>query len=516
MAQNTDSLIGFDYKAALEHARYAKTNKEKADLLFWSKQRYIKHKYFLDKSNISLYNNINQKIEVAACANMDFENNSTSGWIVSGDTKITNGTGVDPFGGFPVVYPGGGKYSLKLNDNNVTNKTNFNAAASRAISVSSSNNYLNLHFALAILNFPHSQSDAAKFKVKIFNAANEVLECPQYDCYFFTDEFGGHAIGTTGFQENQDSLGINMGNQSFKVSYSPWQTVGIDLTPYIGQTITVKISCDWCVYDYDWAYCYFDADCSRSDIPKYTSCGTLPANLVGPSNMKSYVWIAPNGVDTVSKSISCNASVAGLYSLYCIPNLTCEGATLKLVYSTLPEVKVGYITDRVSGFAPLTVNFKDTSVFSPNLFTPSYVWSFGNGISQLIKNNNASTTYTAAGTYTSMLIVFKGGCWDTAYQIITVEMPSKILIPDVFTPNGDGSNDVFFLKTTSLAEVNAQIFDRWGNEVFETKSYSGNIAWDGKNSKGNECAAGTYFYLINAIGSDEKSYAQKGNVSLFR
>ena len=115
-----------------------------------------------------------------------------------------------------------------------------------------------------------------------------------------------------------------------------------------------------------------------------------------------------------------------------------------------------------------------------------------------------------------MLLGSKGACLDTIYKIIRVDIPSKLEVPNVFTPNGDGSNDIFFLKTTNLLEITAFIFDRWGNKVYEVTSSTGNIAWDGKNLNGKDCSVGTYFYIIKATGKDSKAYETKGSVSLFR
>ena len=115
-----------------------------------------------------------------------------------------------------------------------------------------------------------------------------------------------------------------------------------------------------------------------------------------------------------------------------------------------------------------------------------------------------------------MLLTTKGICVDTVYKVVKVEMPSKMEVPNIFTPNNDGSNDVFFLKTANLTEINAVILDRWGNKVYETKSTTGNIAWDGKNFGGKECAAGVYMYIIKGKGKDDKEYEQKGNITLIR
>ena len=126
------------------------------------------------------------------------------------------------------------------------------------------------------------------------------------------------------------------------------------------------------------------------------------------------------------------------------------------------------------------------------------------------------TVYNSPGTYTTMLISKKGSCLDTTYKLIKVELPSKLETPNIFTPNGDGSNDIFLLKTANLGEINVIIFDRWGNKVYEVNSSTGNIAWEGKNLQGKECSTGVYFYVITASGNDAKEYKVKGNVSLFR
>ena len=128
-----------------------------------------------------------------------------------------------------------------------------------------------------------------------------------------------------------------------------------------------------------------------------------------------------------------------------------------------------------------------------------------------------STTYTQPGTYTVVLYGSKGGCLDTAYMLITVDIPSELVIPNVFSPNGDGVNDVFHMQRTSnLSQLKASIYDRWGNLVYEVDSPNGQIGWDGKNQYGKDSPTGTYYYIITATGRDGKTYDQKGTLTLVR
>ncbi len=174
-----------------------------------------------------------------------------------------------------------------------------------------------------------------------------------------------------------------------------------------------------------------------------------------------------------------------------------------------------------SGYAPLTVSFQNLSSSSSSTTpTASIVsaWSFGNGNTQItpLVSTSPSATYVNPGTYSVTMFVSKGSCRDTVVKIITVDIPSKMEVPNVFTPNNDNNNDIFFLHVANITELNTVIFDRWGNKVFETNSNTGNIAWDGKNMWGKEAAAGTYFYIIKGTGKDGTAYDKKGNVSLYR
>jgi gliding motility-associated-like protein len=179
-----------------------------------------------------------------------------------------------------------------------------------------------------------------------------------------------------------------------------------------------------------------------------------------------------------------------------------------------------FTADQTSGYAPLTVNFTNNSASSSTTSATSSitsVWSFGNGTTRTTTSNiPTSAIFNQAGTYSVTLFTAKGSCSDTLVKIIKVDMPSKLEVPNVFTPNGDNSNDIFFVKTANLSEISALIYDRWGNKIYELTTDKGNIAWDGKTQTGKEAPDGTYFYIITAKGKDGQDYNKKGTLSLFR
>jgi gliding motility-associated-like protein len=118
------------------------------------------------------------------------------------------------------------------------------------------------------------------------------------------------------------------------------------------------------------------------------------------------------------------------------------------------------------------------------------------------------------GSYTVTLIVSDGICSDTATIIIEAFGESTILIPNVFTPNGDGSNDVFTVDGVNLESVVGEIYNRWGQKMFSWENLRGH--WDGRTLSGSEAPSGTYFYIIKAIGFDGTEYFKKSGFSLVR
>ncbi|MGZ6539424.1 MAG: gliding motility-associated C-terminal domain-containing protein [Bacteroidia bacterium] len=89
-----------------------------------------------------------------------------------------------------------------------------------------------------------------------------------------------------------------------------------------------------------------------------------------------------------------------------------------------------------------------------------------------------------------------------------------IIVPDVFTPNNDGVNDIIDFSGLNLTESAIAIYNRWGEKVFET---SQNVSiWDGKNLKGIDCTDGVYYYILQSTGITSVKYDQKGFIQLIR
>jgi gliding motility-associated-like protein len=232
-------------------------------------------------------------------------------------------------------------------------------------------------------------------------------------------------------------------------------------------------------------------------------------------------WLTPNPTPNIKGQNTMTLTTDGIGDYRLSVTTNSNGCSSSIQIKVINGVLNGsFSADQVSGYAPLTVNFTNLSSSTSSISGTSSittVWSFGNGTTKTTTNNiSTSALFTQPGNYTVTMYASKGTCLDTSFKVIVVDIPSKLDVPNVFTPNGDNSNDVFFVKSANLTEITALIYDRWGNKVYELTTDKGNIAWDGKTQAGKEAADGTYFYVITAKGRDGQSYDTKGTLSLMR
>lgn len=131
--------------------------------------------------------------------------------------------------------------------------------------------------------------------------------------------------------------------------------------------------------------------------------------------------------------------------------------------------------------------------------------------------NSANTSATVFQTTTFTVTVSDGICTKDASVTVTVyelvcEEPD-IFVPNSFTPNGDGNNDILFVRGNHITDLEFMVFDRWGEKVFETRDQ--NVGWDG-SFRGQELAPAVFVYHLTAWCLDGQRYFTKGNVTLIR
>ena len=88
-----------------------------------------------------------------------------------------------------------------------------------------------------------------------------------------------------------------------------------------------------------------------------------------------------------------------------------------------------------------------------------------------------------------------------------------VFVPNAFSPNGDGKNDILYVRGEVIREVSFKVYDRWGEKVFETNDLT--RGWDG-TFRGQPCEPGVYDYHLQVTCLGMKRYFKKGNVTLLR
>lgn len=164
----------------------------------------------------------------------------------------------------------------------------------------------------------------------------------------------------------------------------------------------------------------------------------------------------------------------------------------------------------VEGSSPLHIEF----IGEVEGEADSFLWTIYKEGEQILtrSDQNIEFTFEHSGKYMVSLRVANED--KSASDSIYVDVSeSQIIAPSVFTPNGDGVNDEFRVAYTSISEFQATIINRWGRTVFSwsdpQKGWNGTI-------NGKPAPEGTYFYIIKAVGADNKPYFLKGHLNLLR
>lgn len=181
-----------------------------------------------------------------------------------------------------------------------------------------------------------------------------------------------------------------------------------------------------------------------------------------------------------------------------------------------PSNVINTDTQGMGGSAPADISFKayTTDAVIHNEWQIAFDQNF-EYIDYRFNEQNLDYSFTEEGTY---YVRFVGSNSDGSCEIMgetyTVGIgSSELKIPNAFTPNEDGVNDVWKVAYRSLLKFSCTIFDRYGNELMHFSDP--NQGWDGKY-KGKYVKPGVYFYVIEALGADGKKYKKGGDINIIK
>ena len=245
---------------------------------------------------------------------------------------------------------------------------------------------------------------------------------------------------------------------------------------------------------------------SDTTIPCGSPSVTLNASTTATN--VSYNWTTLGAGTLLSGATSASpvAGSAGVYEVTVTDNTNGCSST-STVNVTSIAVTAAFTANPTSGTAPLLVDFTNQTPGVGNI----YSWNFADDNNNTSSATNPSHTYNTVGNYVVTLVVTdaSGLCSATSTISIDVFENASIIVPNVFTPNGDGKNDLFKITTTGMKELTCDIFNRWGLKLYSLKSV--NDSWDGGGAPD-----GTYFFILTATGFDGAEYKQQGYINLFK
>lgn len=225
-------------------------------------------------------------------------------------------------------------------------------------------------------------------------------------------------------------------------------------------------------------------------------------------NASTFTWTPPTGLSCTT----CSAPIAApttniMYTVAATNTVGCSG-TSTVSITIVPPAVANFTNTALNNSLPAQVQFASTSTLST-----ACAWDFGNGMTST--NCNPTITYTAAGTYTVTLIAQgQGSCNDTITRTIFVSDTAGLVMPNVFSPNGDGINDYFQPIAHNVNHFYCAVYDRWGKIVYEFQST--NDKWNGQAKSGSNCPDGTYYYIVEGKDDNGKEYKAKGFITLNR
>jgi gliding motility-associated-like protein len=243
-----------------------------------------------------------------------------------------------------------------------------------------------------------------------------------------------------------------------------------------------------------------NAQAQTNVICNGASTGTVTMNVSGGTGPYVFSWNT-TPVQTTSTAI---ALPAGTYTCAVTDNSGCS--TTSFVIITQP----GALSATTSQTSTCISNSNGSA--SVHLTGPSAPYIYSWNTSPVQKTDSASGL--PPGTYTCAVTDANGCSSYINVQILGADT-CELFIPNIFSPDGDGINDFFHIRSEGYSNFHVEIFNRWGIQVFI--SDDNQLHWNGKiHNTGAEASEGTYYYLLTVSSPNTPAEHHRGFLTLVR
>lgn len=232
-------------------------------------------------------------------------------------------------------------------------------------------------------------------------------------------------------------------------------------------------------------------------------CSGVTATLIA-NGANTYTW----STNANGNSINVNPSSTTIYTVSGTDANGCTNNTTSTV--NIYAIPLADFNSSEGDIIPLGSN---VTLNNTSTNADTYDWEVL-CTGQTSTSTNFNIAFADTGNCCIILIATSSaGCADTVRKCVNVVKEAVVIIPNVFTPNGDGSNDVFKINSTGLKTLTCAIYDRWGLKMYEWDGLKG--YWDGATKSGI-APDGTYFYIVTYTDLKDKSITEKGFLNLFK
>jgi gliding motility-associated-like protein len=437
-----------------------------------------------------------------------------------------------------------------------------------SIDVTEETNLFIYRYAVVLEDPSHDSAEQPNFTIEVADTSGNVIDpvCGYYFVYAHQGIPTWHSCG--------------------EVIWKDWTTVGIDLTQYIGQRISIIFTTRDCSQSGHFGYAYLSAYCGQVEIAFSFCPNDTIASVTAPPGF-SYLW--SNGDTTQTRTIY--NPVFGMVDSCVLTSVNgCKVTVIGMFQPTLINADFEYPQKNCIG---TSVPFNDSSTINQNDIT-NWIWDFGDGSPIVTNIQNPQHIYDSVGKFSTTLIVSStDGCPDTITKPVevvsipvvdfTINSPCDkkslydtlyfdkkvqlevaqgydhyswntgdstysilvtdeglykvtidnagtcyttdsvtmlfcyvpLIMPNAFTPNNDGLNDLFrpVTQPERITTFNMLIFDQWGANIFETQDIR--QGWNG-TIRGKTAPPGVYVYTLTYINPSGEIKKMMGTVTLVR
>ncbi|HET9057253.1 MAG TPA: PKD domain-containing protein [Chitinophagaceae bacterium] len=250
----------------------------------------------------------------------------------------------------------------------------------------------------------------------------------------------------------------------------------------------------------------------KADFSISNACVTQDIAITDKSvGAVTYLWDFGDGTTSTSNKPLHSYPLVGTYTITLIitnPN-SCNLADTISKQVTINPVPIAAFTYTPN---PSLDNTPTSFVNNSSPDAVQFEWDFGDGTKST--EENPVHQYTASGIFNVCLTAINSfGCMDTVCLPVEAKVIPAVVVPNAFTPNNDGKNDVLFLKAFGVSKMMFKIYNRLGQVVFESTGIQ--FGWDGRY-KGQLQPTEVYAYTLDIEFFDGKKERLKGDITLIR